>query len=122
MAAKSKTKVKPTKTKKGKRYSDEQRNEILAFVETTNAEKGRGGLTAAAAKYGVSPISISNWRKSGSGGASAPARIKGRPGRKPKSAGGDVLTQLVSLREEIVQLERAAADKRVAFDRLKKTL
>ena len=51
---------------KGKRYTDKEKAQVLAFVEKTNAEKGRGGITAASTKFGITPLTISNWmRKSG---------------------------------------------------------
>lgn len=50
---------------KGTRYSAEQKAEILDFAATY----GRGGQTAAALKFNVSPLTISNWKKSaGTGG------------------------------------------------------
>ncbi len=53
-------------TSKGKRYTDAEKAEILNFIE----RQGRGGATAASKKFGVSPLTISSWRKS-SGGTSA---------------------------------------------------
>jgi hypothetical protein len=54
-------------TKKGKRYSAQEKAEILAFIDS----QGRGGQTAAAKKFGVSPLTLSSWRKS-AGGEAAP--------------------------------------------------
>ena len=48
---------------KGKRYSDKEKAQVLSFVEKTNAEKGRGGITAASKKFGITPLTISNWMK-----------------------------------------------------------
>lgn len=48
---------------KGKRYTDKEKAEVLSFVEKTNAENGRGGITAAAKKFRVTPLTISNWMK-----------------------------------------------------------
>jgi transposase-like protein len=51
---------------KGKRYSEQEKAEILAFADA----QGRGGASAAAKKFKVSPLTISNWRKvQGSGRA-----------------------------------------------------
>jgi transposase-like protein len=63
--------------KKRKRYSDEQRTQILAAAD-------REGLTANQVKkrFGVTPVTYYSWRKkSGS---------PGRRGRRPKSASGAV--------------------------------
>jgi transposase-like protein len=50
---------------KGKRYSEAEKAEILAYVEA----QGRGGQGKAAKKYKVSPLTISNWRKTTGGAA-----------------------------------------------------
>ncbi len=54
---------------KGKRYTDAEKAEILNFIESY----GRGGASAAAKKFGVSPLTISSWRKS-TGGTSSKAK------------------------------------------------
>jgi transposase-like protein len=48
---------------KGKRYTDKEKAQVVAFVEKTNAEHGRGGITVASKKFGITPLSISNWMK-----------------------------------------------------------
>ena len=48
---------------KGKRYTNKEKAQVLSFVEKTNAEKGRGGITAASKKFGITPLTISNWMK-----------------------------------------------------------
>lgn len=53
---------------KGKRYSEQEKAEILRFVE----EQGRGGASAAAKKFGVSPLTISSWRKQAGGATTRP--------------------------------------------------
>lgn len=65
---------------KGKRYTDAEKKEILDHVAQVNAEKGRGGQSAASKKYGISQLTISGWLKAG--GVSAPKSGK-KPGRKP---------------------------------------
>ena len=42
----------------GKRYSDEVKARVGAFVNQINSEKGHGGISAAARKFGGSPLSI----------------------------------------------------------------
>lgn len=51
--------AKKAANKKGKRYSDVEKAEILSFI----AEQGRGGATRAAKKFGISPLTLSNWKK-----------------------------------------------------------
>ena len=48
---------------KGTRYSDREKAEVLSYVEKVNAERGRGGITAAAKKFDITPLTISNWLK-----------------------------------------------------------
>jgi transposase-like protein len=48
----------------GIRYTDAKKQEIVAFVAKYNAANGRGGQSAASAKYKVTPLTISGWLKS----------------------------------------------------------
>ena len=50
---------------KGRRYSIKEKQEILDFVDQVNAEKGRGGQSAASKKFTISPLTISAWIRSG---------------------------------------------------------
>jgi transposase-like protein len=89
----------------GKRYSEELRKEILAYVDSA----GRGGITEAKKKWGVSYIALKRWMD-GAGG--------GKPGRKPKSVvfvapkvdgrkQRSVQSALVALKAAIAKLEKA---------------
>ena len=107
---------------KGKRYTPAEKAKVVSFVNSVNAEKGRGGVTAAVKKFGVTALTISTWLKKAGGAVkvtkTAAAPIKNIGGRGPgKSA--DVLDQLVTLRDEIRALESTLAAKRVQFDKLK---
>ena len=49
-----------------KRYTSDERQEILDFVQSVNATKGYGGASAAVKKFGVTHKSIAYWlRKRG---------------------------------------------------------
>lgn len=61
----------------GKRYTDEQKQTILAFVQS----RGRGGISAATRKYGVSYIALKRWMGGG-------PKTRGRVGRPPKAKTG----------------------------------
>lgn len=63
--AKAKKKAAKGKVAHGKRYSDAVKSRVIEFVNQINSEKGRGGISAAAKKFGASPLSISNWVKKG---------------------------------------------------------
>jgi transposase-like protein len=88
----------------GKRYSDAQKREILDFV----AGQGRGGITAAGKKYGVSYIALRRWMNGAGGGG----RKGGRPasksldGRKLKSVKA-ALADLKAFKKQITVLQRA---------------
>ena len=45
----------------GRRYSLAEKTVIIAHVERINIERGRGGITDAAKRFGVSPLTIANW-------------------------------------------------------------
>jgi len=64
--------------KKRKRYTDNAKKKIIAFVEEHNLNKGRGGLTAAAKKFKVSQISVANWLKQHSSFSAKPASSKSK--------------------------------------------
>lgn len=49
----------------GKPYSLRQKTAILKFVERYDEQHSRGGHSAAAAKFGVSRMSIFNWQREG---------------------------------------------------------
>lgn len=58
----------------GVRYSDAKKKEIVNFVSAYNNKNGRGGQSAAANKYGVTPLTISGWLKAA--GIAAPNKKK----------------------------------------------
>jgi transposase-like protein len=87
----------------GKRYTDDQKREILDFV----ASQGRGGITAAGRKYGVSYIALRRWMN-GAGGPRKNARgsSKALDGRKLKSVAA-ALSALKSFKKQVTVLQRA---------------
>lgn len=87
----------------GKRYSEEQKKEILDFV----ASQGRGGITAAGRKYGVSYIALRRWMNGAGGGRKGPrGASKGLDGRKLKSVSA-ALAALKSFKKQVTILQRA---------------
>ena len=105
---------KKVKNSKGRRYSEDEKANIIAHVEKVNASKGRGGQTAAAKKFGISMLTISNWMKKTSGAAGVGAG-------KSKSVNG-ALVKLASLHSQIETKEKEIAKLRQQFDVLKRTL
>jgi transposase-like protein len=61
----------------GKRYTDEQKKQILEFVQS----RGRGGISEATRKFGVSYIALKRWMGGG-------PKSSGRVGRPPKAKAG----------------------------------
>ena len=47
----------------GVRYTDAQKKEVVDFVAQYNSANGRGGQSAAAARFKVTPLTISAWIK-----------------------------------------------------------
>jgi transposase-like protein len=81
-----------TKNKKqtvtGVRYSDAQKNEIVSFVVQYNSKNGRGGQSAAAKKFKVTPLTISAWLKAAGvakSGKAAPKKAAKKAVKKAKA-------------------------------------
>ena len=86
----------------GKRYTDEQKRDILAFV---NAQ-GRGGISAAGKKFGVSYIALRRWMNGETGGRTAGrTAAKGLDGRKLKSVKA-AMAALKSFKKQITVLQK----------------
>ena len=98
--------------KKGKRYTDEKRAEILGFIEA----QGRGGQTKAIKKYKVTAATIASWKKkAGSGGVG-----NGRKAGGSKELG--VVQELGLLLAEIATTEDKLASLRKQYQKLKAKL
>lgn len=111
------TKKGKAKTSKGVRYSTAQKKAIIDFVNKVNAERGRGGITAAVKKFGVTALTISNWiKKEGATPTKVPAVTKSG------SSSEAVLKSMLTLQQEITGLEQQLAAKRKSFEQLKKKL
>lgn len=85
---------------KGKRYSDQEKSEILAFVEA----QGRGGASAAAKRFNVSPLTISSWRKA----AGTTGSVRGKSSSSgPSVEKDDVLRALAKKGFKVVRMVNA---------------
>lgn len=97
---------------KGKRYSDSEKRAVLDYVEGVNAERGRGGVTAAAREFGVSSLTIAGWiKKERRAGADTGGRLP-----------ADVFRRLGELHEKIVKAESELQEMRKQYARLKAML
>lgn len=106
------------------RYDQKKKDEVVEFIQKYNADNGRGGQSAAAEKYKISPITIANWlkkagvKKSGKKAAAKSAGRKSGRGRKPAVASSSlsgVLSRMAEIQAEIEDLQ-------AEFDQLKAQL
>jgi transposase-like protein len=105
---------KKAKNSKGRRYSAEEKATVIAHLEKVNADRGRGGQTAASKKFGISMLTISTWMKSSPGAAgSGTGRLKSING---------ALAKLTALHSQIEAKEKEIAKLRHEFDVLKRSL
>ncbi|MCW1913079.1 hypothetical protein OJ996_05820 [Luteolibacter sp. GHJ8] len=96
------------KASKGKRYSTEEKQQVVDFVNQHNAANGRGGAAAASKKFGVSQLTVASWLKN-SGGASV------GKGHKGKAVGAGSRTGVLA---ELSKLDGVIAAKRKELDAL----
>lgn len=118
----SKTKEGGKASAKGKRYSASEKQEILDYVEKVNAEKGRGGQSAASKKYKISPLTISSWLKARSGGVGISGRSAAGSNGSVSGPIGKKLAKLQGLHDQIARAEKELAKLRAQFDALKGSL
>ena len=93
---------------KGKRYTDKEKAQVLSFVERTNAERGRGGITAASKKFGITPLTISDWiKKTGVPMARGPRNSADFAANLRRLA--DIHESISKKEDELVKLQREYA-------------
>ena len=100
---------------KGKRYSPEERAQVLAVVHEVNAARGRGGVTAAAKKFGVSPLTISHWLRNAGIPNSSRSRRRG-------AGDAEIFRQLADLHDQIATKQKELASLESQFNKLKARL
>ncbi len=104
----------PNNPARGKRYTNAQKTQVLAYVDKVNDEQGRGGVTAASKKYGVTPLSISNWLKR--------KRINDQTAMMSNADYAVKLRELADLHEVIVRKEEELQDLRDQYHNVKSEL
>jgi len=97
---------------KGKRYSKQERRDVLSYVAEHNESHGRGGITTAVKKYGISAVTIRNWMSDTTVGAAKPSHTQE----------GDLYRQLADLTDAIHKLETDLENKHTELKLLKKRL
>lgn len=76
------------------RYDQKTKDEVIAFIQSYNQEKGRGGQSAAVKKWDLNPVTVKSWLSKagvetpGRGGKKKKAKAgkPGKPGRPAKAA------------------------------------
>lgn len=100
---------------RGKRYTQEEKDEVISYVADYNASNGRGGQSSAAGKFRISQLTISGWLKNaGISGRNSSSGAKGSMQNK--------LSTMLTLGQEIELLERELGGKRTKFEALKASL
>lgn len=98
---------------KGKRYTEEEKSLVLDYVGEVNvARGGRGGITAACNKFGVTQMTISNWIKERGGIM---------PGRT-RTATTEKIIRLGVLHKKILRLEEELKETFIEYKKLKKEI
>jgi len=129
--------------KKGKRYSDAEKQKVLDVVNKVNTEKGRGGVAAAARQFKISPLTVTAWTKKS--GVKTPTKAKAAPKTKVKTTGkrgrqaapvnkagttkaktstkgGNPFIALAELHDEIAATEQVLANLQAEYAKLKKSI
>lgn len=101
---------------KGKRYSEAEKAKILNHVAQVNRKRGRGGITSAAKKYGVTALTISNWLR-----ANEPLALSIRSANRNSNA-AESLRRLAEIHEKIIEREDKLLPLRREFEKLKRSL
>ena len=107
---------------KGRRYSAKEKAEIVAFVDKVNADRGRGGQSAASKKFKISPLTISSWIRAGvTGGGGGGATVVAASGSVAGPI-GKKLSKLQALHDQIARTERELSKMKAQFNALKAAL
>lgn len=85
-------------TKKGKRYSFEERSDVLLFINNHNNNYGRGGMTTAVKKFGISAVTIRNW---------IAERKESGAEKVSHTKQGDIYRNIAALVDEIATMQRS---------------
>jgi transposase-like protein len=119
------------KSKKGKRYTDDEKQKIVDFVNSYNEANGRGGAANASKKFGVSQLTVGAWLKKGktTNKKAAKGAKRGRPvGPKAKVAvaatgGRTKILAALAKADAVIAAKRKELDALEAqFEKLKASL
>lgn len=112
--AKKRVSRKSVNAARGKRYSAKEKASIIAMVHEVNAERGRGGITAAAKQFKVSPLTISHWMRD--------AGVQSSPSRRLNLNHPEIFRELADLHEQISAKQSELSELEARFNQLKAKL
>ncbi len=96
---------------KGKRYSQEEKQEVVDYVHSYNAEhNGRGGVANAAKHFNITAMTIKTWVDKDTRPVIAPLAV---------SKGGNIFQQLGELHTAIAEKEAELTSLKAQFETLK---
>jgi len=108
----------------GKRYSANEKQEVVNFVSAYNASNGRGGQSEAARKFNISILTVSAWlKKSGNKVAKGGKAVAlGKASPKVSSALTSKVASLLQMSDRIVKAENELAKLRAGFESMKASI
>ncbi len=98
---------------RGKRYTAQEKATIIGMVHQINAERGRGGITAASAEFGVSPLTISHWMRD--------AGVQST-NRRSNVDHAEIFRELADHHKQIAEKQTELSDLETRFSQLKAKL
>lgn len=97
---------------KGKRYSKEEKSEVVDFVKAYNEENGRGGVANATKRFGITAMTIKAWMDRDHYSSVGQRSVK-------RGTSSNVFQQLADLHSEITEKEAELAALKETFATLK---
>lgn len=116
------------KSKKGVRYTAEQKKEVVDFVASYNAANGRGGQSHAAAKFGLSVLTVATWlKKAGTSakGAKSKAVVKAPASTAASAVPSGLVAKIaafIAAGEQVRKAEVELQSLRAKLDSLKSSI
>lgn len=102
---------------RGTRYSNEQKAQVVDFVNQYNEKHGRGGQSQAAKKFGLSVLTVASWLRSPYVASSAAASATKLPtGANAKMAA------LIQVSDELRKAEAETARLRAKYDAIRASI
>lgn len=118
----SKAAKEPTQTesfgvgKRGARYTIEQKNKVVDYVNEYNTIHGRGGQSQAAKKFGLSVLTVASWLRSPHIAGSTGFSVRG--GTVPAGMNAKVVS-LIELSDQLRKLDAESARLRAKYDAIR---